>query len=210
MIELLLDAGMPLDGAAASEILAVVAEHKILGVIELFERRGAPLVSTNSARLIVAARQGNLQLVHELFRRELDPMVLHGTALRVAVQHRHLPVVAALLEHGPRVGPVPAEAGALRRSLLSRTAYMTSMGIFRLLVDHVTFDAYQLTEVLRTLLTKSSVCEPAVRLLLDRYAGTLLSVDDLRHLLRGLPDDGPGVAVLRSYNARSAISCSLC
>jgi len=118
MIEALLDSGLPLDGVAALKMLALAAEYDHPAVIELFERRGASSVSTDSARLVAAAGQGDLQLVQELFKQQLDPTVVHGQALRVAMQHRSEPVVAALLEHSQRIGPAPPETHALPQSLL--------------------------------------------------------------------------------------------
>jgi len=111
-------------------------------------------------------------------------------------------VVATLLEHGQRVGPAPAEARALRWDCFTWAADGVLLSIFRMLVDHIAFDAANdLTVVLHTLLNGVSVCEAAVRLLLDRYAGTLLSVAVLRQLSDRLPRDGSGRDVLRPYLA---------
>jgi len=195
MFEVLLDAGMPLNGRVAWTILACAAEHDHTDVIELLARRGAPPVSTDSARLIHAARHGHLQLVQALLKRELDPIVLHGQALRAAVNALSKDVVAALLEHGQRVGPAPAEALGVQLSCFLFAASLDSMGIFHLLVDRLALDAADLNTLLDSLLNLSKVSEPAVRCLLDRYAGTLLSVDDINRLSNRLRSrDGPGAA----------------
>jgi len=119
----------------------------------------------------------------------------------VAVRRRHEPVVAALLEHGQRVEPAPDEPRSIKWDYLLRVAKINSMGIFRLLIDHTALNAAQLSELLHSLLTASEVCEPAVRLLLDRYTGTLLSVAELRQLSDLLPRDGVSSDVLRPYLA---------
>ena len=201
MLELLLDAGMPLNGAASAEILIVAGRSKRLEVIELFERRGASPVSTDSARLLNATKCGDLQLVHALLTRELDPGLLHGEAVRTAVEHRFEPVVAALLEHGQRVGPAPPELRMVREGCLVHAANLDSMGIFRLLVDHIVLDASEFVSLLVMLLDRAEVCAPAVKYLLDRYAGTLLSVAELRQVSNHLPRGGPGREALRPYLA---------
>ena len=97
--------------------------------------------------------------------------------MRIAVRSQNTPLVAVVLGHGQRVGPAPPESLALRHEYLIRAATFHSLGIFRLLVDHVAFNnATDFIELLHTLLAELEVCQPAVRLLLDRYAGTLLSV----------------------------------
>jgi len=200
MIELLLDSGMPLNGAHSSQLLTIAAENRHTAVIELLERRGAPPVSVDNARLITSAQRGDLQLVQELLKRELDPVAVHGQALRAAVKCNHELVVATLLEHGRRVGPAPPETRELRQFCMIHAAFFGLMSIFRMLVDHIAFDAANdLGAVLDTLLTGLYVCESAARLLLDRYAGTLLSVAELRRLSDRLPRDGPGRDVLRPY-----------
>jgi len=196
IIEVLLDAGIPLDSAASSTILAEAAEHKRIAVIELFERRGASPVSTDSARLVAAAGQGDLQQVNVVLKRDLNPVVLHGTALRAAVQSHHELVVATLLEHGQRVGPAPAETRALRQYCFIHAADSGLMSIIRMLVDHIAFDAAALMEMLHILLRAGS---PAVKLLLDRYAGAPLSAGDLKLLSNRLPLEDPGRDVLRPY-----------
>jgi len=202
-IEVLWDAGMPVDGTAASEILAKASLHNCLDVIDLFEARGASPVSINSARLIAAVGQGDLDLVLQLLKRQLDPVVLHGRALHAAVKCGHQSVLAALLEHGQRVGPAPAEAIEFRRYCLVRAAVdFESMDMFCLLVERMAVNASQLIDVLDILLTASEVPEAAVRLLLDRFAGTLLSVDELTGLSHRLPGDGAGRDVLRPYLVR--------
>jgi len=57
MIEVLLDAGIPLDSVGSSQVIAEAAEGNRIAVIELFARRGASSVLTDSARLIAAARK---------------------------------------------------------------------------------------------------------------------------------------------------------
>jgi len=198
MIEVLLDAGMPLYDATAVQMLEEAAEHNRIAVIDLFERRGASPASTDGARLVAAAGQGDLQLVQEFLKRELDPIVLHGTALQAAVRFRREPVVAALLKHGQRVGPARAEALRIQQSSLVIAARFDSMHIFRRLLDHVVFDARSLTGVLHELLSAYSVPERAVRLLLDRYAGTLVSVADLQRLLQSLSHEA-GFGLLSRY-----------
>ena len=204
MMEVLLDAGMTVDAAGASEVLSTAAEHQHTAVIELFERRGASPVSTDSARLIAAARQGDLQLVQELLKRELDPVVLHGQALQLAVDRCHRSVIAALLEHGQRVGPAPPETSGYHLRCLFRAARSGAMDMFRLLVDHIFLDASQLTLLLRVLLGRAVGYDTAAaKLLLDRYARTVLSVAEMKQLLASIPRDGPGAAVLRLYTAAS-------
>jgi len=145
---------------------------------------------------VAAAGQGDLQQVYALLKRELDPVVLHGTALRAAVQSEHEQVVATLLEHGHRVGPAPAETRALRQSCFMQPADSGFMSIIRMLVDHIVFDAVALMEMLHILLRARS---PAVKLLLDRFAGSPLSAGDLKLLSHRLPLEDPGRDVLCPY-----------
>jgi len=129
--------------------------------------------------------------------------VLHGEALRMAVDFWHEDVVAALLEHGQRLGPAPPELDHVRQSCVMQAARCDLLDMVRLLVDHVEFDAAQLTNVLHTLLSVGYVGLSSVRLLLDHYAGTLLSVAELKQLSDRLPSDGTGLGrdVLRPYLA---------
>jgi len=161
MIEVLLDAGMPLKSRAASEILDAAAQRNHIALIELFEGRGASPVATDSARLVAAVGQRDLPLVHESLKRQLDPLVLHGEALKASMDVMYEPVVAALLEQRRRAGPAPPETLGVQQDCLRWAASYDSIGIFRLLVDHVTFDANDLTAVLHALSARH-VCEAAV------------------------------------------------
>jgi len=207
MIELLLNAGTSLESAAASELLHQAAEHKRTGVIDLFEARGASPVSINEARLMAAASHGDLQQMGEILSRQQPPFELHLRPLRVAVQRRHEHVVAALLEHGKYVGPVPEmTCRLLRYFMITAARFGGSLGIFRLLVDHIVFDRAELIEVLHHLLTASDDCKSAVTLLLDRYAGSVLSVVDLTQLSARLVHHERGLALLHPYIARISSS----
>jgi len=76
------------------------------------------------------------------------------------------------------------------------------MGTFCLLVQHIELDAEDdVTAVLCALMNGRMVSEPAMRLMLDRYADKL-SVADLRRLSDRFPRDGPGDDLLRPYIAR--------
>jgi len=122
--------------------------------------------------------------------------VLHGNALQAAVQSQHEQVVATLLEHGHRAGPAPSATRAIRQYCFIHAAVSGFMSIVRMLVDHLAFDAAALMEMLHSLLSARS---PAVKLLLDRYAGAPLSAGDLKVLSNRLPLEDPGRDVLRPY-----------
>jgi len=203
ILEVLLNAGMPLDCAYAFEILMSAADADDTLTFEVFARRAASRVTLDSAKLGWATVRCDLQLIQALLKRDLDPRVLHGQALLAAVRHRHESVLAVLLEHGQRAGPAPAEANELRQDCFIQAASIDSMDLFRLLVDHIALDAAQLTELLLRLLDRREICEPAVGLLLDRYVGTLLSVVDVVLLERDLPR-GPAADTLSTFLARKA------
>jgi len=76
------------------------------------------------------------------------------------------------------------------------------MGTFCLLVQHIKLDAEDdVIAVLCALMNGRIVSEPAVRLMLDRYAD-MLSVADLHRFSDRFPRDGPGDDLLCPYIAR--------
>jgi len=185
VVNVLLDSGMPLDGRAAADTLAEAGLYNHTQVIELFERRGVPFFLTDSARLVAAAGKDDVEVMQTLLKRQPNPFALHVRALQVGVDCCNYAVVAALLEHGYLAGSVPpAGLDFERHSLILQAASDNTMSIFRLLIRHIAFDSRQLIQLLHRLLAAEVFCKDALALLLDRYAGTLLSEADLEQLLQ--------------------------